>query len=584
MHSAACDGVETRTMCVRHPDRQVEFCCRDHDIFFCKECILDDSLHAHCRYYGDFGDIGARLVAAGLDRSLVGDVRGIAGHCESVEKNVRLGLQTMKSQRKNIERDFDILRSRALDIINEQEKQVLGELDASVNEKAAVFQRAVDEVRKVRDALSRATVYLEQNPGSTTSAMYPAIAAIAQQNQAYKERTEMLLKDLTITKFSLYGRDLGSPTGSIGLDCEQEPMAFPAMPDMKTTTQQLKSFVETHLNTSNNQVCNGSDEIASAKADICSEGQSTLTINYKSTREREALLASDIACDASDHDQDNRPEVTMPKMDVDHAVTYEVDSPVATGVHVRWIDDIVCLPNNRILLSETHSNMLIVCSANFIVLSHKRPQLTPGKMTALTTEKVLVCVKGQSRLVSLHVDEDSKMNITSTFSFAWHPKCISAVSSTDFVVSLKGRHQTWQVVQMRETKDGQFTQVRAITRSIINGYNIRCVDVTEGVPCLLECREEKNDVVSFDADGNEIFCHSFDEPKCSVADVHGFIYIIGFSGEIRVLTKHGIPVLRKYFHKITNANAVAYNKERDSLLIVCYKQPVIYEMVITRRP
>lgn len=225
--------------------------------------------------------------------------------------------------------------------------------------------------------------------------------------------------------------------------------------------------------------------------------------------------------------------------------------------------------NSKLILTNEDRQAIVVKSLHY----------PPGQVTLIKDEYLAVCLKKTSRVLLFDVNADtlreSKYVLTT-----YHPKCVQAVDD-NMLVSCQDGAGNWYLYLM--TTKGEICREIEVL-GLYDGHNIavQTLPGQNGNFRIIQCCEITDKLQCFESDGSYVFGFDVDKAANVVTDLNGYIFVVRFSGEIRVYSPNGDFLLKLYSPTMVKAKFAALSPSCDKLFVTTYKDSRVHVVNIKR--
>lgn len=248
-------------------------------------------------------------------------------------------------------------------------------------------------------------------------------------------------------------------------------------------------------------------------------------------------------------------------------------------------EDIICLFNNRLVVSDSQNARFLVLSTTGEALNECFIPFQPKCLVNVSKTRFAASIFKDRRIAFVKVkslkNKDIKglSNKDITYINArYHTKCIKALGKDKLLVSMTDKDGLWymdilhvngtlvQTIDVQGFYDGYFVTIQHLSQT----DTFRIIYSSDRFRRLKCC----------DIDGNFVFSYEVTCIANIITDSLGFIYIFRINGEIIVLTPDGKFFKNEKIDYLQKPDRVAFNSVNGMLYVTTYQSTKIHELHI----
>ncbi|XP_045191238.2 uncharacterized protein LOC123548070 [Mercenaria mercenaria] len=302
---------------------------------------------------------------------------------------------------------------------------------------------------------------------------------------------------------------------------------------------------------------------------IAKRGHKTVTENVKLENEHigkfqmfDTLRNSSDDLDSGKYNDEERGPKNDTKQTINHhrekGVTCEVElnlgysfSVLTSDSKFPWFGGIVCLPNDRLVLSDFNNARLILLNDDNQILTTKTLEYEPGHITLLSATCIAVCLMKTNQILIIDIRKKT-IRENKFVQTRYHPKCVQAVKDK-ILVSCQDGNGGWNLSLV--TFQGEVCQ-QIKPKGLFDGHRIavQTLQSEKDKFRIIQGCDITNRLQCFEFDGSFVFDYDADQVASVVTDKNGYIFVIRYTGEIQVLSPNGDFLLKYHDKRCTRLN------------------------------
>ncbi|XP_052790312.1 uncharacterized protein LOC128224502 [Mya arenaria] len=620
-HLSASD--DCYTFCSTHVSKNVEFYCGNHEEFICRLCIIRDMNHRQCDHIIDLEDASKIIQRGEIHKTVLGDLKAVIEHYGALIGEIDEARKESENQRVQIVSTFETVRQKALQVIDNHEKTCLktfdqamdnqakrlneskGKIKARIEETKLIVAEFIDmtEVEEKRVCLFSTVFKILRNYDNKKTDrwenhMQCKIAKLNIQNTE-ASNPDKVVDDIniafedqqkTLSPYPFFQATTESVLRLVSLDIQVNPKTIQcvqvATRDGQTNDevkQQKLSQSKVEQHETNRDVDKTKPTVKKPETKVVELETEPLKERHKHNRHNMKVdgkdeVAKGVASPYTRYCKTIKPYKcsSTPVLRRDTSTTL-----MFPNKNYGWISDVIVLKNGQIVFSEAFHNRLVITENDFSFVSECDIDTSPGHMIIRDNGSILVCKKATNKLLVVNMQEDAVLTVESYVTTPWHPKSIQSLPNGDVLISMQGRDSKWKLSKLQLHDDDTFKSIKNVSIPIDDGYSLHVVVSQTGTEMLvIQCCETEGVVHGCDLDGNEKFSYECDQPEAATHDKYGFIYVVGFTGEVHILKPDGTPLGVNYISNMYKCKRIAYDESNDRLIITTYKDKKLHLLKI----
>lgn len=590
--------------CEMHPFRYIKYFCKNHLAFLCPLCVADKECHNGCKLISEIPSLFRKSDMDSTLRYVLSDMSNVIDYCKQSVTSLDEVCTKAEIRKQNIKTNFQKIRQEALKIIEKSENQVLENVNALIEYNK---QQTENKKRKILDLLQGANNLkgmLEEIARDGGMTRQVQLKECMLKNKAVVEKLNNLAADkITFMQFNLV-KSSRQGLSAVALENVKTNLTLPNLPDLKFSLAAFLSSIQTTLNTS---VCDKHESVKSVEKLFRREAGTVGETNLHLPNNVwvDTIQSSDEFLEDSEPNLQTGPATGekersngIPKTDseVDQTATrqetrlkdplliFDFSKDIIFPNNERpKIEHILSLQNGSVVISDSAKSRLIFVSKTLEYITDLKIRKNPGHLAELNRTTVLVCIRNTDKIAV--VSTDRSPIVLKYVDTVFHPLCVLVIDTRTIFVSLRDGRGWWHFVEMKAGDNNSFVQTRELQHTFRSGYSLCLSRGGNDFKNLrvVQCCQEGDFLSMFDMMGHTIFRYEIENPRQSVVDNDGNIFVLTQHNGIHVLKNNGSLIFGLSTNKLRGSYCFSLNSDSSKLYVGKYGNPLVLVYNIARK-
>ncbi|XP_045190265.2 uncharacterized protein LOC123547324 [Mercenaria mercenaria] len=584
-----CD-LDNFQMCAQHPNKQTEFYCGDHSLLLCSLCLLKSEAHKHCNKVVEMEIAGKAFTDSQFTNKIRDACLKNAESAESTITEIKAAKAYTSDSLKVLRSELESVRSKMLDAFDRQTNHIIQVISGDLLHNSSTCDEAFHDLRSLANMAVENENAFENiiNNGAAVDVFRGAFS-ILRQCKDFKKEIEQIKRKCSRLTVTFEKSDLVNR-----LEKEQNPLLFckvekVAFENSNSCSDQLNLDFKQCISKIPNEIVN--IRMISNSHELVGKSDSVQAISMPPAGSTQDLgsTRSDAALGKEFGEVKSFQKQLPKKVPVVSSTSPSVYKlSYCRGFHVElsddripWFSGIVCLPDERLILSDCRYSRIIMVR-NTTCVAEKNIQYIPGNLT-LFNDLLAVCLMKTNKVFFMKIGEDYLIK-DRCIQTRFHPKCLQAVDDHRILVSCQDREKDWYLDII--TIQGLECRTAGIKlNGFYDGFKLavqHCSDAANNFRIIQYCGVSDR-LQCFNQDGGSfLFRCNVDRISSVLTNSDGYIFVIRYTGEIQVLSPDGTFVTGLHRSVMHKAYFAAFNDSMNKLYVTTYKSPLVHVVDVKR--
>ncbi|XP_045190247.2 uncharacterized protein LOC123547319 [Mercenaria mercenaria] len=575
---ATCNDLGNLQMCNQHPNKQTEFYCAGHDTLLCSFCLLKSDNHKQCAKIIEIDGAGKSFISSHFTDNVIDACQKTFESTENTITEIEKANECASKSIDALRCEIEGIRSKMLEAFDRQTNHIMQSVSGDFLDNSTKCKQAIKNLENFEKRVKESeTIFKNAVENGATADVFRGVISVLGQCEHFQKEIEQTERLCSRQKVTFERSDLVH-----ALVVDQNPLLLCNLDkaELKLPNShpgRLKSDFRNH--------------IALIPNDIVSkdtEGQRDSIVESQSSPESlSSRLTHDLKTSSSDAEIEEefggsasvKKHQSFLNIEVSYSRSFDVELSEDAN---PWFGGIVCLPDERLILSD-YNNKRIIMVRNDSIISEKEIELKPGNLT-LFNQYLVVCLMKKNKLLIMKIKEND-LKEYSYLQTRYHPKYVQTVDHERILVSSQQRNGEWYLDLMKlQGQKWRSTRINVELTGSYDGYKL----AVQHVPDLqgfriIQCCEDSDTVQCYhESGGPAIFQYEAENTSSVITDHFGYIFITRHPGEVQVLAPDGTYVTCIHRNAMQRIKFSAFNKSMDKLFITTYKDSMIHVLDVKR--
>ena len=575
------NGENISPICAHHPKKVTEFYCDTHEVFLCSHCLYCSDTHKYCPKVLEVEDAGRYFLERNVTEKIKESSIQLARSAESAVKEIMQGNRYTGESLQHLRCEIEKVRKKMLEAFDRQTNHIIGSISKDILQNRSNCEHAMLNFEKFSKGMTENDIFLKTAiEDEDTAGVFRGAVSMIEQYDHFNREVDWTKTHCSRLKIKTEKSELVEM-----LETDQSPLficeietAKLALPDISSNNFE-KMFKTMTSTIPANVIVNNQENEQSLKDINCKRSRKGMKDTGPMSSPRNVLNATNRVKD------DKTSKTKLLNDDIDLSYSSCVDIKMPEGDEIPSYNGIVCLQDERIVLSDYKMSRLIMVKNNAYV-SNKYIEFKPGNL-ALFNQLVLVCLMKTNRLLMMKISGNDlkEYRYLPTRS---PPVYVQAVGNESILVSSKNRRDEWSLeIKTLKGHNWQSDEINVDIDGYQEGYRL-AVQPFPALSCgyrILLSSDESKSLKCLSKNGKvEVFCSDIADTTAVLTDHLGYVFVIRYPGEVQVLTPDGHHVT-SLFRRNTmyGVKFAALNSSSDKLFAVTKKDAKIHVIDVARQ-